>query len=150
MQRISVDLPEPDGPQTTMRSPAVHFEVDVRQHLELAVPLLDPLHADDDLGVITCGRHDRADAGLSMALVRSRVAAPRWQLGDRLLQSSGLGQIAGQVGQSVPSHFWWIAFSSPLALFSSMNLLTQAQQFVLVLAQGDGHWTGGCSTNFVS
>ena len=43
MQRISVDLPEPDGPQMTMRSPARTDEVDVGQHLEVAEPLVEPL-----------------------------------------------------------------------------------------------------------
>ena len=41
MQRISVDLPEPDGPQMTMRSPGRDRQVDVGQHLEVAVPLVD-------------------------------------------------------------------------------------------------------------
>ena len=41
MQRISVDLPEPDGPQMTIRSPVATDEVDVAQHVELAVPLVD-------------------------------------------------------------------------------------------------------------
>ena len=44
MQRIMVDLPEPDGPQITMRSPRIDLEVDVAQHVEIAVPLV---HADD-------------------------------------------------------------------------------------------------------
>jgi hypothetical protein len=34
MQRISVDLPDPDGPQMTMRSPRVDGQVDVAQHVE--------------------------------------------------------------------------------------------------------------------
>ncbi len=44
MQRIIVDLPEPDGPQMTMRSPRMTLQVDVVQHVKLAVPLV---HADD-------------------------------------------------------------------------------------------------------
>ena len=44
MQRIIVDLPEPDGPQMTMRSPRIDRQVDVAQHVELAVPFV---HADD-------------------------------------------------------------------------------------------------------
>ena len=47
MQRIIVDLPEPDGPQThdaSRRVPTI--EVDVLQHMELAVPFVDGLHLD--------------------------------------------------------------------------------------------------------
>ena len=44
MQRIIVDLPEPDGPQMTMRSPRIDLEIDVAQHVELAEPFV---HADD-------------------------------------------------------------------------------------------------------
>ena len=53
MQRISVDLPEPDGPQITMRSPRHHRQVDVAQHVEVAVPFV---HADqlDRTGVLSC------------------------------------------------------------------------------------------------
>ena len=36
MQRISVDLPEPEGPQMTMRSPRATVQVDVAQHVELS------------------------------------------------------------------------------------------------------------------
>ena len=43
MQRISVDLPEPEGPQMTMRSPVRDLEVDVAQHVERPVPLVDLL-----------------------------------------------------------------------------------------------------------
>ena len=56
MQRISVDLPEPDGPQMTIRSPRPTGEIDVAQHVELAVPLVDALELDDRLG----GFHGRA------------------------------------------------------------------------------------------
>ena len=48
MQRIIVDLPEPDGPQTTMRSPCSTVEVDVVQHMELAVPFVDMPHRSID------------------------------------------------------------------------------------------------------
>ena len=47
MQRISVLLPEPDGPQITMRSPRGDGEVDVAQHVELAEPLVDAVELDD-------------------------------------------------------------------------------------------------------
>ena len=48
MQRISVDLPDPDGPQMTMRSPRATVEVDVPQHVEVvAIPLVHLLEADD-------------------------------------------------------------------------------------------------------
>ena len=45
-QRISVDLPEPDGPQTTTTSPGVHREVDLAQDVELAEPLVDAVELD--------------------------------------------------------------------------------------------------------
>ena len=44
MQRIMVDLPEPDGPQITIRSPRVTLQIDVAQHVEVAEPFV---HADD-------------------------------------------------------------------------------------------------------
>ena len=51
MQRISVDLPEPDGPQMTMRSPRATAQVDVAQHVEVvAVPLVDLVEVDDGVG----------------------------------------------------------------------------------------------------
>jgi len=46
MQRIRVDLPEPDGPQMTTLLAFLHVEVDVRQHVELSVPLVDALELD--------------------------------------------------------------------------------------------------------
>ena len=49
MQRIIVDLPEPDGPQMTMRSPLLHPQVDVLEHVELAVPLVHALQFDHGL-----------------------------------------------------------------------------------------------------
>ena len=49
MQRIIVDLPEPDGPQMTMRSPFSTRQVDVLQHVELAVPLVHAAHLDHQL-----------------------------------------------------------------------------------------------------
>ena len=48
---ISVDLPEPDGPQTTTTSPFVDLGRAVGQHLEAAVPLADVL--DFDHGMAT-------------------------------------------------------------------------------------------------
>ena len=51
MQRISVDLPEPEGPQMTIRSPCGDRQVDVAQHVEIvAVPLVDLVEADDGFG----------------------------------------------------------------------------------------------------
>ena len=47
MQRISVDLPEPEGPQITMRSPRRDIEVDVAQHVKIAVPFVEAGNADD-------------------------------------------------------------------------------------------------------
>ena len=44
MQRIMVDLPEPDGPHDDDALAAPHRQVDVAQHVELAVPFV---HADD-------------------------------------------------------------------------------------------------------
>ena len=62
MQRIIVDLPEPDGPQMTMRSPRADMQVDVAQDVELAVPFVhaDHLHGRLRLGV----GHRGADGGL--------------------------------------------------------------------------------------
>ena len=56
MQRIMVDLPEPDGPQITMRSPSRDGQVDVAQHMELAVPFVDLVEQIDR-------RHRRLDGG---------------------------------------------------------------------------------------
>ena len=42
MQRISVDLPEPDGPQMTIFSPRPTVEIDIAQHMEIAEPFVDP------------------------------------------------------------------------------------------------------------
>ena len=50
MQRIIVDLPEPEGPQTTMRSPRPTVEIDVAEHMKLAVPLVDADHLDGRFG----------------------------------------------------------------------------------------------------
>ena len=66
MQRISVDLPEPDGPQMTIRSPLQTVEVDVLQHVELAVPLVHAAHAS----IIASA----ADAGSPAASVCAVVA----------------------------------------------------------------------------
>jgi hypothetical protein len=38
---ISVDLPDPEGPQTTMTSPFLDRGRAIRQHLEGAVPFRD-------------------------------------------------------------------------------------------------------------
>ena len=46
MQRIIVDLPEPDGPQTTTFWPLLDLQVDVPQDVELAVPLVDVAQLD--------------------------------------------------------------------------------------------------------
>ncbi len=40
MQRIIVDLPEPDGPQMTMRSPRITLRSMSLQDVKLAVPLV--------------------------------------------------------------------------------------------------------------
>ena len=65
MQRISVDLPEPDGPQITMRSPLGHREVDVAQHVEaLPYHLLTFSKRDDGIG-----------SWFGVSLLRRRVSA---------------------------------------------------------------------------
>ena len=51
MQRIIVDLPDPDGPQMTMRSPRIDLQIDVAQHMELAVPFVHADDVDGDIGV---------------------------------------------------------------------------------------------------
>jgi hypothetical protein len=43
MQRIIVDLPEPDGPQMTMRSPLQDGQVDVRSTWNWPYHLLTPV-----------------------------------------------------------------------------------------------------------
>jgi hypothetical protein len=48
---ISVDFPEPDGPQTTMTSPFLTLRRAVAQHLELAVPLRNVLDVDHKLNL---------------------------------------------------------------------------------------------------
>ena len=47
MQRIMVDLPEPDGPQTTTRSFSATVMRHVAQHVQRAEPLVDLVHHDD-------------------------------------------------------------------------------------------------------
>lgn len=47
MQRIMVDLPEPDGPHTTMRSPGATSRLMLRSTVRLAVPLVHVLHSND-------------------------------------------------------------------------------------------------------
>ena len=51
MQRISVDLPEPDGPQIDDALSAGDGEIDVLEGLEGAVPLVDAFHDDGGLAV---------------------------------------------------------------------------------------------------
>ena len=46
MQRISVDLPEPDGPQITMRSPRATRRSMSVEHLEVAEPLVQAFDHD--------------------------------------------------------------------------------------------------------
>ena len=45
----SVDLPDPDGPQITIRSPLLHRQVDIPQDMETAIPFIDSLHGDHHL-----------------------------------------------------------------------------------------------------
>ena len=47
MQRIRVDLPEPEGPITTRVSPGLDIERHIVEGAELAERLADPAHADD-------------------------------------------------------------------------------------------------------
>src|SRR3954447_24569702 len=55
----------------------------------------------------------------------------------------------GNSGRSEPSHFWWMAFNSPLALMVSMNLLTQASSSSWSLRRATAlGWR--LSTNFIS
>ena len=44
MQRIMVDLPEPDGPQMTMRSRRITLRLMFAQHVEIPEPFV---HVDD-------------------------------------------------------------------------------------------------------
>ena len=46
MVRHNVDLPEPDGPSTTMTSPLVDVEVDVLEDVKVAEVLVDGLDRD--------------------------------------------------------------------------------------------------------
>ena len=54
MQRISVDLPEPDGPQMTMRSPRATARSMSRSTWNCAVPLVDLAKLDDGFGHGCC------------------------------------------------------------------------------------------------
>ena len=47
MQRIIVDLPEPEGPQTTTRSPLPTSMLMFLQNVEIAVPFVDVAQLDD-------------------------------------------------------------------------------------------------------
>ena len=50
MHRISVDLPEPDGPITTTTSCDADLQVDVLQRLEVAEELVDVFDLDHHVG----------------------------------------------------------------------------------------------------
>ena len=77
MQRISVDLPEPEGPQMTIRSPGrTDRSMSVRTW-KCPNHLSSPLDADDRLGA-------------AVSLMRMRAAR----------------QLACIAGSLVPSHFW--------------------------------------------
>jgi hypothetical protein len=66
MQRIIVDLPEPEGPQTTTRSPFFTTRFDVVEHVELAEPFVDVAHLDHRLcrrAPVVLGHRPRSPAG---------------------------------------------------------------------------------------
>jgi hypothetical protein len=50
MQRIIVDLPEPDGPADDDPLAAHDLEVDVAKHVEFAIPLVHADELDGDIG----------------------------------------------------------------------------------------------------
>ena len=50
MQRMSVDLPDPDGPADHDPLAAADRQIDVAQHVELPVPLVDARELDDGIG----------------------------------------------------------------------------------------------------
>ena len=50
-QRIMVDLPEPDGPHTTMRSPRMTLRLMFLQNVEVAEPLVHVDDLDGDIGI---------------------------------------------------------------------------------------------------
>ena len=68
MQRIMVDFPDPDGPQTTTFSPCPTVEIDVVQHLHRAEPLVDV--AELDAGIRCCRSAAHRSLGLPHVVVR--------------------------------------------------------------------------------
>ncbi len=65
MQRIMVDLPDPDGPRDHDTLAACHLEVDIAQHLRVAIPLADAPQFDHRRRGIRCGvlRHRPLQGG---------------------------------------------------------------------------------------
>jgi hypothetical protein len=70
-QRISVDLPEPDGPADDDALALHDLEVDVAQHVEIRVPLVHPDNLDRHLGLTDrhLGGVDRRSPIDSMLLI---------------------------------------------------------------------------------
>ena len=46
MHRISVDFPEPDGPQITSASPIGNFQRNVLQRVEISIEFMDAVQLD--------------------------------------------------------------------------------------------------------
>ncbi len=86
MQRIMVDLPDPDGPQTTTRSPSATVQVDVAQHVQRAEPLVDLVQHDHRRGVGAVGEAMAAFLAASwlsrIPTCRASLSA-RWRLSSR-------------------------------------------------------------------
>jgi hypothetical protein len=70
MQRIMVDLPEPDGPQTTIALALPDGQADVLQDMELAEPFVDPLQ-NHDLDIAAVEATVRLGGGLGHLRNRS-------------------------------------------------------------------------------
>ena len=97
MQRIRVDLPEPEGPQITMRSPRRTTRSMSFNAWKLPNHLLDAAHRDDDVAKLV--------ARLSAVFGRHGQDSLMWP-----------PQNAGSSGSGRPNHLRWMASSSPLFL----------------------------------
>ena len=76
MQRISVDLPEPEGPQMTIFSPCATHEVDIAQHVELAEPLVHAGNLD--------GIRGRRAVGIRLGVNLGHIPSPTLRRQRRL------------------------------------------------------------------
>ena len=78
MQRIRVDLPEPEGPMTTTTSCLAHLQVDVVEGLERAEELVDALQLDDDVALHLGGIGEHLLLGVGHRVPTPSLLSRRW------------------------------------------------------------------------